>query len=502
MSGECFDVLIVGAGISGIGAAHHLQTRCPHKSYAILEARDNPGGTWDLFRYPGVRSDSDMYTFGYAFRPWTEGRVFADGDSIRRYVQQTADDAGITSHLQYGQRVEVCNWNSHTSQWELDVRDVKSGTVRQMTCRFLMMCSGYYRYDRGHVPEIPGRDDFHGDVLIPQHWPEGYDYSGKRVVIIGSGATAVTLLPAMASEAAGVTMLQRSPTYIGVMPSRDLIAVVLRRLLPGRLAHRLIRAKNIVLITMFYQMSRRFPRFVKWLVKRAIRKELGRDYDVDRHFTPDYAPWDQRFCIAPDGDFFQALKDGKGAVVTDHIERITESGIALKSGEHLEADLIVMATGLEMQIGGGMDFRLDGTPVAPADCICYRGMMLAPLPNLAVALGYSNNSWTLKIDLTCERVCRLLQYMDRHNYESCVPVPPDDLETAPLVGLTSGYVKRAADVLPKQGTKPPWRSYHNYFQDVLTIRYGKLDDGVLRFMSADQNAQTELATSPAAEQAR
>lgn len=498
MTVESFDVLIVGAGLSGIGAAHHLQTRCPDKTYAILESRDNIGGTWDLFRYPGVRSDSDMYTFGYAFRPWTEGRVFADGDNIRNYVRQTAEDAGITDHLQFGQRVVSCNWISHSSRWELDVRDMKTGSTRQMTCRFLVLCSGYYRYDRAHEPDIPGRDDFGGDILIPQHWPQGYDYSGKRVVIIGSGATAVTLLPAMAEQAASVTMLQRSPTYIGAIPSRDLIAIALRWLLPSRLAHQVIRGKNIVLITLFYQMSRRCPGLVKWLLHRYIRRELGDDVDIVRHFTPHYEPWDQRFCIAPDGDFFQTLKEGKASVVTDHIDRITETGIALKSGDHLDADMIVMATGLEMQIAGGMDMRLDGQTVDPADCISYRGMMLAPFPNLAVALGYTNNSWTLKIDLTCERVCRLLHYMDRHQYASCVPVPPDDLETAPLMNLTSGYVMRKADDLPKQGTRPPWRVYQNYFQDMLTIRYGKLDDGVLQFSRANEAPQNQTATTSTA----
>jgi monooxygenase len=481
MTQKLFDVIIVGAGVSGVGAAHHLQTRCPGKTYTILESRDNIGGTWDLFRYPGIRSDSDMYTFGYAFRPWTKGKSFADGDSIREYVQATATEAGIDQHIQFGWRVQSANWDSAAAQWELVAQNSGTGQTQTLKCAFLIMCSGYYRYDRGHVPDFDGIDDFSGDILHPQHWPQEYDYSNKRIVIVGSGATAVTLLPAMAATAKHVTMLQRSPSYIGAVPSVDHVANILRRLLPGMLAHRIIRLKNILLITFVYQMARWFPRWFKWQVKRYIRSELGDDFNITRHFTPTYAPWDQRFCVAPDGDFFQVLKDGSASIVTDHIERITESGVALRSGEALEADAIVLATGLDMQVGGGIEVSIDHKVIEPASCISYRGMMLAPLPNLAIGIGYTNNSWTLKIDLMCERVCRLLNHMDRKGYVFCVPVPPPQLNTAPLLNLKAGYVERAKSRLPRQGTVPPWRTYQNYFLDMLTIRYGKLEDGALRF---------------------
>lgn len=478
---NCFDVVIVGAGVSGIGAARHLQTRCPSKTFTILEARENIGGTWDLFRYPGIRSDSDMYTFGYAFRPWTQGKIFADGDSIRNYVQDTAAEFGIDQHIQPGWRVTQANWDSSTAHWELTAANTSTGEQQTLACSFLMMCSGYYRYDRGYVPEFDGIDDFRGDILHPQHWPEDYDCSDKRIVVVGSGATAVTLIPAMAFEAKHVTMLQRSPTYIGAVPSVDHIANLLRRILPGMMAHKLIRMKNIVLITCFYQMARWFPGWFKWQVNRYIRKELGPDFDIKRHFTPKYAPWDQRFCVAPDGDFFQVMKNGSASVVTDHIERITESGISLRSGESIKADAIVLATGLDIQVGGGIEVSINNKVIEPAECVSYRGMMLAPLPNLAIAIGYTNNSWTLKIDLMCERVCRLLNHMDSKGYVSCVPVPPDGLESAPLLDLKAGYVERAASRLPRQGTVPPWRTYQNYFQDMLTIRYGRLEDGAIQF---------------------
>jgi len=491
---NCFDVVIVGAGVSGIGAARHLQTRCPSKTFTILETRDNIGGTWDLFRYPGIRSDSDMYTFGYAFRPWTQGKIFADGESIRNYVENTAAETGIDQHLQLGWRVLRANWDSSTAQWEVEATNARTGMTQALRCSFLMMCSGYYRYDRGYVPDFDGMDDFRGDILHPQHWPEDYDYSDKRIVVVGSGATAVTLIPAMAVEAKHVTMLQRSPTYIGAVPSVDHIANLLRRFLPTMMAHKLIRMKNIVLITIFYQMARWFPGWFKWQIKRYIRKQLGSDFDIKRHFTPKYAPWDQRFCVAPDGDFFQVLKNGSASIVTDHIQRITKAGIQLRSGDTLEADAIVMATGLDMQVGGGIDISINGDAVEPADCISYRGMMLAPIPNMAIAIGYTNNSWTLKIDLMCERVCRLLNHMDRKGYVSCVPVPPERLDTAPILTLKSGYVERAAARLPRQGTVPPWRTYQNYFQDMLTIRYGKLEDGAIQFAREPEQMRDKKET--------
>ncbi|MGP1274123.1 MAG: flavin-containing monooxygenase [Caulobacterales bacterium] len=485
------DVVIVGAGISGIGTAWHLQHRLPGVTYAILEARSQIGGTWDLFRYPGIRSDSDMYTFGYNFRPWVDGKVFADGPSIRRYVTDTAREAGIDRHIRFESRVVSADWDSVSARWHV-VTDGPGGR-KTLTGRFLMICSGYYRYDQGYMPEFEGLSDFAGEVIHPQKWPEGHDYSGKKVVIIGSGATAVTLVPAMADAAAHVTMLQRSPSYIAARPSRDAIADAMRKVLPGRLAYTLSRAKNVALAMLFFNLARRWPDFVRRGVIKAIRAELGEDFDVERHFSPSYNPWDQRFCLAPDGDFFAALKSGKASIVTDHIERFEPGGIRLKSGEFLEADLVVPATGLEMQVGGGMDIRVDGEALVPADKITYRGMMLSDVPNAAIAFGYTNASWTLKIDLTAERVCRLIAHMQARGYDYCVPVPPSDIELAPLLDFSSGYVQRALPHLPRQGTKAPWRTYQNYVQDMLTIRYGALEDGHLQFRKARGDASHPVA---------
>lgn len=492
------DVLIVGAGVSGIGAAHHLQERSPEESYLILEARDNIGGTWDLFKYPGIRSDSDMHTFGYAFRPWEDGKVFADGPSIKSYVQQTADEAGITPNIRFRHRVISANWDSSRARWRVEVKRTDSGARLYVECRFLMMCSGYYRYDHGHIVKFEGEKDFRGDIVHPQLWPEGYDYAGKKVVIIGSGATAVTLVPAMADEAEHVTMLQRSPTYIAPRPSVDPIANALRKILPAKAAYSITRFKNVLISIIFFELAQRWPHVVKNMVHKYIRQELGEDYDIEKHFTPKYNPWDERFCAAPDGDFFQALKSGKAAVATDQIERFTETGIQLQSGEFIEADVIIPATGLEMLLAGGMRMEKDGVEVEPTACISYRGMMLSPLPNLALAFGYTNASWTLKIDLTCERVCRLLNHMRTKGYDYCVPEPPDDLGTMPLLNLKSGYIKRAEPYLPKQGTTPPWRTYQNYIKDMMAIRYGRLEDGALQFRRIDQD---QFATAPASAEA-
>ncbi len=484
MSAQEFDVIIVGAGLSGIGAAYHLQKRCPGRSYAILEARQAMGGTWDLFRYPGIRSDSDMYTFGYNFRPWTGGKVFADGPAIRDYVETTAEQNGINPHIRYGHRVVSANWNSDRARWEIVAEH--DGERSSFTARFVVLCSGYYRYDRGYMPDFPGMADFKGEIIHPQLWPEDADYSGKKVVIIGSGATAVTLVPAMAEKAAHVTMLQRSPTYIAARPSRDAIADFLRKVLPGRLAYTLSRAKNVLLSIFFFQLARAKPDMVKKNILKLIRKELGEAFDVERHFAPSYNPWDQRFCLAPDGDFFQVLKDGTASVVTDHVERFTETGITLKSGETLEADLIIPATGLEMQLAGGAQISVDGETANPHDLFTYRGMMLGNLPNLALAFGYTNASWTLKVDLTFERVCRMLNHMKKTGTDIAVPEVPDDLEPMPLLDFSSGYVQRALPTLPQQGSYAPWRTYQNYVQDMLAIRYGKLEDGFMRFERAGE----------------
>jgi cation diffusion facilitator CzcD-associated flavoprotein CzcO len=494
------DVLIVGAGLSGVGAAWHLQHRCPDQSYLILESRESLGGTWDLFRYPGIRSDSDMYTFGYAFRPWTDGKVFADGPSIRNYVNDTAEEAGIAPNIRYQHKVVGAHWSTEDARWTVEVAVGESGAIKRYTAKFVFLCSGYYRYDRGYMPDFPGMADFKGDVIHPQHWPEGYDYTGKRVVVIGSGATAVTLVPAMSDKASHVTMLQRSPTYIAARPSVDKTADFLRKVLPAKTAYGLTRIKNVLQAILIFQMSRRWPDFVKKGVLKAIQEQLGEDFDVEKHFSPSYRPWDQRFCLAPEGDFFDVLKSGEASIVTDQIERFTENGILLKSGETLEADLIIPATGLEMQVGGGMDISVDGQPFVAPDHVTYRGMMLSDVPNLALAFGYTNASWTLKVDLTAERVCRLINHMKARNLDYVVPTPPEGLETLPLLDFSSGYVQRALPTLPRQGATPPWRTYQNYLQDMFAIRYGKLEDGHVRFGTAgDQVFRAGAPLTEAAE---
>ena len=496
MSDHDLDVLIVGAGLSGIGAAYHLQTRCPGRRYAILEARDAIGGTWDLFRYPGIRSDSDMYTFGYAFRPWTGGKAFADGPSIRQYVRDTASENGIDQHIHFGHTVVSANWESDAARWTVTATDA-NGDTQVFTARFVMLCSGYYRYKQGYLPEFAGYDDFKGAIAHPQHWDGELDYAGKKVVIIGSGATAVTLVPAMAETAGHVTMLQRSPTYIAARPSRDAIAETLRKALPAKLAYLLARIKNIGLSIYVYQLSQRWPNVVKKAVIKAVKDELGEGFDVEKHFTPKYNPWDQRFCLAPDGDFFQTLRSGKADIVTDQIERFTETGIQLVSGEHIDADIIVPATGLEMQLAGGAEISRDGAVIDPADLYTYRGMMLGDVPNLALAFGYTNASWTLKVDLTCERVCRMLNHMKKTGTDVAVPNVPADIQPEPLLDFSSGYVQRAIAHLPKQGDRAPWKTYQNYVQDMLTIRFGKLEDGYMNFSRAPDPVSDEAMKAAA-----
>jgi len=494
MTQEHFDVLIVGAGISGIAAGYHLQKRCPDRSYVIVESRDAIGGTWDLFRYPGIRSDSDMYTFGYAFRPWTDGSVFADGPNIKNYAQSTADQNGISEHIRFKRRVILAKWNSEDARWTVEVEHGDTGNKESYVCRFLMMCSGYYRYDQGYMPDFEGVDDFEGDIIHPQLWPEDYDYSNKRVVVIGSGATAVTLVPAMAEKAAHITMLQRSPTYIAARPSRDGFADFLRKVLPEKIAYSITRLKNVLLTIYVFQISMRWPNFVKRNLKKAIQKELGEGFDVEKHFSPDYNPWSQRLCLAPDGDFFDVLKDGSATIKTDHIDHFTPKGILLKSGEEVEADLIIPATGLEMKLMGGIGMRVDDKLIKGGDLVTYRGMMFGNVPNLAIAFGYTNASWTLKVDLTCERVCRMLNHMKKHDLDICVPDLPDDIETQPMLDFSSGYVQRALPCLPKQGVKAPWRTYQNYIQDMMTIRFGKLDDGYMQFSKVKSGRVEAKAT--------
>jgi cation diffusion facilitator CzcD-associated flavoprotein CzcO len=482
---EHVDVLIVGAGLSGIGAACHLQMECPGKSFAILEARERSGGTWDLFRYPGIRSDSDMFTLGYRFRPWREAKAIADGPSILRYIRETADAHDIARHVRYGRRAIAASWSSEDARWTVDVQDVDGGSVEQITCSFLYANTGYYRYDEGHRPQFAGIERFGGEIVHPQHWPEDLDYEGKRVIVIGSGATAVTLVPAMAQKAAHVTMLQRSPSYVISLPASDRIADAVRAVLPAKLAHALVRTKNVGMTTLFYKLSRRAPAFMRRLLRGAAIKQLPDGYAVDTHFNPSYDPWDQRICLVPDGDLFEALSGDRASVVTDRIDTFTESGILLESGSELQADVIVTATGLQIQILGGMSVAVDGHAVDFSESVNYKGAMFSGVPNLAMTFGYTNASWTLKADLIASFVCRLIAYMDEHGYQRCLPLAPDPaLPRAPFLDLTSGYVTRALDGLPKQGSRQPWRLHQNYARDVLMLRLGSMQDEGLEFSRA------------------
>jgi cation diffusion facilitator CzcD-associated flavoprotein CzcO len=485
MTSDHVDVLIVGAGLSGIGAGHHLQANCPGKTYAILESRGATGGTWDLFRYPGIRSDSDMFTLGYSFRPWLEAKSIADGPSILDYVRETASDHGIDRHIRFHHRVVRAEWSTADARWTVDVERTDTQETVRMTCGFLFTCTGYYRYDEGYTPDFPGTERFGGRIVHPQHWPEDLDYAGQRVVVVGSGATAVTLVPAMAEQAAHVTMLQRSPSYVLALPGRDPIADAVRRVLPPKVAYPLVRFKNVLVTMAFYQLSRRVPKLVKAVIRKGVQKQLPPGYDVDTHFKPRYDPWDQRVCLVPDGDLFTAIRDGSASVVTDRIETFTEGGLKLTSGAELEADVVVTATGLNMLALGGMELVVDGAPVVLSEKLGYKGMMVSDVPNLAIALGYTNASWTLKCDLTCEYVCRLLNHMDEHGHRQVVPRNHDpSLATQPFIDLQSGYVQRSIDQFPRQGVKAPWRLHQNYARDTAMFRFGSLEDDALEFSAA------------------
>ena len=494
---EHLDVLIVGAGLSGVGAGHYMEAECPWATYAIFEARDAIGGTWDLFRYPGIRSDSDMFTLGYSFRPWPGEKTIADGASILEYIKDTAAQEGIEKHIRFHHRVVEADWSTPDGCWRIKAERTDTGKQVELTAGFLFGCTGYYRYDRGYQPDFAGMADFTGTVVHPQAWPEDLDYDGKRIVVIGSGATAVTLIPSLAERAGHVTMLQRSPSYIISLPNRNPVADVLRRVLPKQTAGSAVRWFNAVLTQAFYQMSKRRPKLVKKLLLAGAARRLPKGYDVATHFTPSYNPWDQRVCAVPNGDLFRSIKAGTASVVTDRIDRFTETGIRLESGAELEADIVVSATGLEMLFLGGMDLTVDGEAVDVPNRLVYKGMMLEGLPNFALAIGYTNASWTLKCDLTCQYVARLVNHMHATGLRQCTAVNADStMERAPLMGLTSGYIMRSADRLPKQGTRFPWQVHQNYIRDYRALRMSKVDDGVMVFSNpAAVSASTEVGAA-------
>lgn len=497
-SREHFDVVIVGAGLSGVGAAHHLQLHCPGKSFVLLEGRGAIGGTWDLFRYPGIRSDSDMHTLGYNFKPWRNAKAIADGPSILQYIEETASEFGIDRHIRLRHRVTSVSWSSADATWTVDVERGDSGDTTRFTCNFLMMCAGYYSYRHGHVPDFPGRERFRGTVLHPQQWPRDLDYRGKRVVVIGSGATAMTLIPSMAKDAGHVVMLQRSPTYVISRPDRDIVANLLRKILPETWAYAITRWKNVTLQQWVYRKTRTDPDKVRKHLLAMVRKELGPDFDVRKHFRPSYNPWDQRLCLVPNSDLFAAIRSGKASVVTDHIDTFTETGILLKSGEHLDADIIVTATGLDLVALGEAEVVVDGEAVNFADTWSYKGMMYTGVPNLTTAFGYINASWTLRADLISEFACRLLNHMDATGTRQVVPqLRPEDRDMQPhpwIEGFSAGYMQRAMHLFPKQGDREPWINPQNYRKDKKMFRYGSLDDGALVFSAPGADA----ATTPAA----
>jgi monooxygenase len=475
---EPLDILIVGAGLSGIGMAWHVQDRVKGARYAILDGRNAIGGTWDLFRYPGIRSDSDMYTLGYRFKPWTEAKAIADGPSILRYVEETARENEIDRHIRFGHSVKAAHWSSDTATWTVEAQ--ADGHMQRFECRFLAICAGYYAYDAGYRPHWPDEERFAGQWVHPQHWPETLDYAGKRVVVIGSGATAVTIVPVMAQTAAHVTMLQRSPSYVAAQPAEDRLANMMRRMLPARIAYALTRWRKVLFQQFFYRLARARPQTVKSRLLTLASEALGKDY-VAQHFTPRYNPWDQRMCLIPDGDLFEAIKSGGASVATETIERFEPGGVRLTSGALLEADIVVTATGLKLNALGDITLSVDGQPVHLSEALIYKGMMLSDVPNATFTFGYTNASWTLKADLVSEYACRLINTMRANGTAIATPRLPALIEREPFLDFTSGYVQRAIDILPKQGKDKPWKLYQNYLMDLLTLRFGALNDGTMAF---------------------
>jgi cation diffusion facilitator CzcD-associated flavoprotein CzcO len=474
------DVLIVGAGLSGIGAAKHLQMHSPQSSWCILESRDAIGGTWDLFRYPGIRSDSDMYTLGYSFKPWIDHKAIADGSTIRQYIQKTADENGITPHIRHGHSVTHASWSSSEACWTLTANQKNNDQPVVLKARFLYLCCGYYSYKNGYQPNFPGQASFKGDWVHPQFWPDKLNYEQKKVVVIGSGATAVTLVPEMAKKAAHVTMLQRSPTYVISRPAEDGFSLTLQKFLPSKLAYQITRAKNVILGMLSYQLARSQPEFVKRYLVKIAAKQLRSDEQA-QHFSPDYNPWDQRLCLIPDGDLFKQIRRGHASVVTDTIQTVTENGLQLSSGQFLEADIIVSATGLSLNMLGDIQVTVDGQAFKPSQAMAYRGMCLSGLPNAIMTFGYTNASWTLKADLTAVYACRLLNYMRQHGYRKVVPVRDASVAEQDYLSFTSGYVQRASSILPKQGSRAPWQVNQNYIKDIFLIKYARLNDGIMQF---------------------
>lgn len=477
---EKFDVLIIGAGLSGIGAACHLKRECPNKTFVILEGRDAMGGTWDLFRYPGIRSDSDMFTLGYNFKPWTNPKAIADGPSIRAYIHEAAREYDVNRHIRYGHKVLKAAWSTPKATWTIEATN-KAGEPVTIEANFVISCTGYYNYEAGYTPEFKGRDRFKGQIIHPQLWPENLDYTNKKVVIIGSGATAVTLLPSMTDKAAHVTMLQRSPSYVISVPQEDIISNKLRKYLPEKVVYHMARARNVGLSLGLYRYSRAKPAVVRRFLLSQVRRQLGQDFDMS-HFTPQYNPWDERLCAVPNGDLFKVLRKGKASVVTDHIDSFTEDGILLKSGKTLEADIIITATGLDIKLLGGIQLEKDGQAFDVTKKMIYKGSMLEDLPNAVMVFGYTNASWTLKADMISEYVCRLLKHMDKTGTRYCMPNNGDSsVEKTPFLDMRSGYIQRALGKVPYQGSKAPWRLYQNYAMDYALLRFGKLNDGVIKF---------------------